>query len=71
MAESGLENVVSSAGASGYCEFMKSTAPIYGLVVNSEVDERYDIEKSTIAACKYLLKCKSIKRFLDKCGGRL
>ncbi len=59
MAESGLENVVSSAGASGYWQFMKSTAPIYGLVVNSEVDERYDIEKSTIAACKYLTSAKA------------
>jgi hypothetical protein len=26
----------------------------YGLEINSQVDERYDVEKSTEAACKYL-----------------
>ena len=30
----------------------------YGLEVNSYVDERYNIEKSTVVACKYLLKSK-------------
>lgn len=45
---------VSSAGAAGLWQFMKATAKEYGLVVDSEVDERYNIEKETIAACKYL-----------------
>lgn len=54
MAESGLDEVVSSAGAAGYWQFMKTTAAQYGLKVNGDVDERYDVEKSTRAACKYL-----------------
>jgi len=52
--ESGLENVVSPAGAAGFWQFLKTTASSYGLTVNQEVDERYDLEKSTIAACNYL-----------------
>ncbi|MDR3059201.1 MAG: lytic transglycosylase domain-containing protein, partial [Prevotella sp.] len=41
------------AGAAGLWQFMPKTAPNYGLEVSSEVDERYSIEKSTVAACKY------------------
>jgi hypothetical protein len=52
--ESGLTNVVSPAGATGYWQFMKETAIGHGLEVNTEVDERYNVEKSTEAACKYL-----------------
>lgn len=52
--ESGLANVVSPAGATGYWQFMKETAISHGLEVNSEVDERYNVEKSTLAATKYL-----------------
>jgi len=52
--ESGLANVVSPAGATGYWQFMKETGTLYGLEISGEVDERYDMEKSTIAACKYL-----------------
>ncbi len=52
--ESGLQNVVSPAGATGFWQFMKNTAIEYGLEVNGEVDERYHLEKSTEAACKYL-----------------
>ena len=47
---------LSSAGAAGLWQFTKSTAREYGLEVSSEVDERYHIEKETVAACKYLLK---------------
>lgn len=54
VAESNLENAVSPAGATGFWQFIKSAAVEYGLEVNDEVDERYDIEKSTEAACKYL-----------------
>lgn len=52
--ESGLQNVVSPAGATGYWQFMEKTGQEFGLQINSEVDERYHLEKSTIAACKYL-----------------
>lgn len=52
--ESGLTNVVSPAGAAGYWQLMKPTAEQYGLIVNEEIDERYDPVKSTHAACKYL-----------------
>jgi len=54
--ESGLANVVSPANAVGFWQFLKGTAKDFGLEVNREVDERYHIEKSTEAACKYLLK---------------
>ena len=47
---------LSSAGAAGLWQFTKYTAKEYGLEVSSEVDERYHIEKETVAACKYLLK---------------
>jgi membrane-bound lytic murein transglycosylase D len=56
MAESGLLNVVSSAGARGFWQFMPETAKEYKLIVNDQVDERYHLEKSTIAACQYLKK---------------
>ena len=52
--ESGLENVVSPAGAAGFWQILKGTAREYGLEVNSAIDERYNLEKSTIVACKYL-----------------
>jgi len=54
--ESGLTNVTSSAGATGFWQFLKETGKEYGLEVNSLVDERYHVEKSTVAACKYLHK---------------
>jgi membrane-bound lytic murein transglycosylase D len=54
VAESGLLNVTSSAGAKGVWQFMQSTAKSYNLEVNKEVDERLHLEKSTIAACQYL-----------------
>lgn len=53
--ESSLDaRAVSPARAAGLWQFMPSTGPSYGLEVSSEVDERYHIEKSTVAACKYL-----------------
>ncbi len=54
MAESGLLNVVSPAGARGFWQFMPGTAKDFNLQVSNDVDERYHLEKSTIAACKYL-----------------
>lgn len=58
VAESALQNVVSPAGATGFWQIMKTTARESGLEVNSNVDERYHVEKSTEVACKYLLKSK-------------
>jgi membrane-bound lytic murein transglycosylase D len=49
---------VSKAGASGIWQFMKQTAVEKGLEVSESVDERYHLEKSTEAACKYLLAAK-------------
>ena len=60
VAESGVANVVSPAGATGYWQFIESTALEYGLEVNSEVDERLNLEKSTEAACKYLHDADSL-----------
>jgi hypothetical protein len=53
IAESGLQQVVSPAGAAGYWQFLDKTGKRYGLEITEEVDERYNIEKSTLAACKY------------------
>ena len=44
----------SGAGAAGLWQFMPTTGKEYGLEVNDMVDERYHVEKSTRAACKYL-----------------
>lgn len=57
--ESGLVNAVSSAGARGIWQFMPDTAKEKGMEVNDFVDERYHLEKSTEAACKYLLTAKN------------
>ncbi|MFZ4542831.1 MAG: lytic transglycosylase domain-containing protein [Saprospiraceae bacterium] len=61
VAESTLRNVSSNAGAKGIWQFMKPTAIQYGLEVSEEVDERYQLEKATHAACQ-LLK-DNYKRF--------
>jgi len=52
--ESGLMNVKSPAGASGFWQFLEKTGREYGLEVNRDIDERYHVEKATIAACAYL-----------------
>lgn len=57
--ESGLQNVTSSAGAKGFWQIMKSTGKEYGLEINSNIDERNNLELATYVACKYLLKAKS------------
>lgn len=53
VAESNLGNVVSPAGAEGFWQFIKTTGQHYGLEINADVDERYNLEKATEAACKY------------------
>ncbi|MGI5975470.1 MAG: transglycosylase SLT domain-containing protein [Paludibacter sp.] len=45
---------VSRAGAAGLWQFMVSTGRMYGLEINSLIDERMDPYKSTHAAVKYL-----------------
>ena len=57
--ESGLQNVVSPAGATGFWQIMKLTGKENGLEVNKNVDERYNLEKATRVACKYLKKSKA------------
>ena len=52
--ESNLENVISPTGATGFWQFLESTAKKYGLEISNQIDERYHVEKSTQAACNYL-----------------
>jgi membrane-bound lytic murein transglycosylase D len=54
VAESALQQAVSKVGASGFWQFMKTTGPSYGLEINDNVDERYNVLKATDAACAYL-----------------
>jgi membrane-bound lytic murein transglycosylase D len=55
MIESGFNPLaVSRAGAKGLWQFMADTARRYGLRVDKWVDERFDPEKSTLAAARYL-----------------
>jgi hypothetical protein len=54
VAESNLQNIISPAKAVGFWQFLQSTGKQYGLEINDEVDERYNIEKSTVATCSYL-----------------
>lgn len=53
VAESSLQHVTSGAGAQSFWQFLGGTATQYGLQVDGEVDERYDVDKATDAACKY------------------
>lgn len=62
VAESSLVNATSSAGAKGIWQFMASSGKAYGLEINDDVDERYNLELSTEAACIYL------KEAYDKFG---
>ncbi|WP_321376329.1 lytic transglycosylase domain-containing protein [uncultured Draconibacterium sp.] len=57
VAESGLNpRAISPARAVGFWQLMEGTAKDYGLEINSEVDERYHIEKATHVACEYIKK---------------
>jgi hypothetical protein len=52
--ESNLSNTVSPSGATGFWQLLEAAAKENGLEVNEVVDERYDVAKSTEAACRYL-----------------
>ena len=55
LAESALVNdCVSPKGASGYWQLMPETARELGLIVNGDIDERYDLSKATVAVCRFL-----------------
>jgi membrane-bound lytic murein transglycosylase D len=56
LAESNFVNAVSSAGAEGFWQFIKGTGQKYGLEMTEEVDERYNVEKATEAACRFFLE---------------
>ena len=57
--ESGLENLRSPKGAKGIWQIMRGTGRELGLEINNNVDERYNLELSTIAACRYIKKAKN------------
>lgn len=60
VAESSLVPTAKSpAGAVGLWQILETTGKELGLEINDEVDERYDIQKSTRAACKFLLRAKN------------
>lgn len=54
VAESGLRNVVSAKGAAGLWQFTEDAARGVGLEVNYWIDERFNLEKTTSAAMKFL-----------------
>lgn len=55
-AESEFTNSVSPAGATGFWQIMPATGREQGMEINNVVDERYDLERSTLFACEYFLK---------------
>jgi hypothetical protein len=55
-AESDLSNVISPSGATGFWQIMEGTGKEMGMVINKEIDERYNLEKSTLIACRYFKK---------------
>jgi membrane-bound lytic murein transglycosylase D len=59
LAESGFTDETSTVGAAGMWHFMKTTGKEFGLEINKNVDERYDIEKSTRVAADYLKKARN------------
>jgi membrane-bound lytic murein transglycosylase D len=55
-AESDLGNVVSPVGATGIWQILESTGKEYSMTINKEIDDRYNLEKSTLFACMYFRK---------------
>lgn len=54
LVESGLCSGTSPKGARGVWQFMPGTARTYGLKVSKNIDERLDVRKATVAACRYI-----------------
>jgi hypothetical protein len=54
LVESSFALNVSPAGAAGFWQFLKGTGVQYGLEINNEIDERYNLDKATVAAAKYI-----------------
>ena len=65
--ESGLTQAVSPAKAVGFWQILEGTGKEYGLEINDNVDERYDIEKSTRVAADYLKESKREIWLMDPC----
>jgi hypothetical protein len=55
-AESEYSNMISPAGATGFWQIMQATGREEGMEINEEVDERYNLERSTEFACNYFRK---------------
>ncbi len=55
-AESEYSNMVSPVGATGFWQIMQATGREEGMEINSVVDERYNLERSTQFACDYFQK---------------
>ena len=47
-------NAISPSGAKGFWQFMTPTAKELGLQITEKIDERYNAEKATKAACKHI-----------------
>ena len=54
LVEAGFNEGLSPKGAKGLWQFLPQTARVYGLKVGKGVDERTDLKKATVAACKYI-----------------
>jgi membrane-bound lytic murein transglycosylase D len=52
-AESDLANVISPVGATGFWQIMEGTGKEYGMMISTEIDDRYNLEKSTKFACDF------------------
>ncbi len=53
--ESSLDQrALSPAKAAGIWQILATTGQENGLIVNEDVDERYNLEKATVVACRYL-----------------
>jgi hypothetical protein len=52
-AESEFANMISPVGATGFWQIMPETGREEGMEINTVIDERYSLEKSTQFACEY------------------